>query len=156
MAAADYTCFSPRGELTVTNLYSFIILSTSPQKSFTLTLVKLNVDSLCCRALHWVTIQMLCVSMDEEIPEVSENVVKAITGQKTINQSEVIFFCYSTYICKVLYSVSYSPTYTLYYWGGGRNLRDRYPNKIKPKTICMATYHEGNLSNATVTTHFYY
>ena len=24
---------------------------------------------------------MLCVSMDEEIPEVSENVVKAITGQ---------------------------------------------------------------------------
>ncbi|XP_028323343.1 rab5 GDP/GTP exchange factor [Gouania willdenowi] len=31
------------------------------------------------RALHWVTIQMLCVSFDEEIPEVSENVVKAIT-----------------------------------------------------------------------------
>uniref|UniRef100_A0A3P9IAC0 Rab5 GDP/GTP exchange factor n=1 Tax=Oryzias latipes TaxID=8090 RepID=A0A3P9IAC0_ORYLA len=31
------------------------------------------------RALHWVTIQMLCVSMDEEILEVSENVVKAIT-----------------------------------------------------------------------------
>uniref|UniRef100_A0A3Q3B923 RAB guanine nucleotide exchange factor (GEF) 1 n=1 Tax=Kryptolebias marmoratus TaxID=37003 RepID=A0A3Q3B923_KRYMA len=31
------------------------------------------------RALHWVTIQMLCVSMDEEVPEVSENVVKAIT-----------------------------------------------------------------------------
>ncbi|XP_044077624.1 rab5 GDP/GTP exchange factor isoform X1 [Siniperca chuatsi] len=31
------------------------------------------------RALHWVTIQMLCVSMDEEIPEVAENVVKAIT-----------------------------------------------------------------------------
>ncbi|KAM4545304.1 rab5 GDP/GTP exchange factor [Odontesthes bonariensis] len=31
------------------------------------------------RALHWVTIQMLFVSMDEEIPEVSENVVKAIT-----------------------------------------------------------------------------
>lgn len=31
------------------------------------------------RALHWVTIQMLCVSMEEEIPEVSENVVKAIT-----------------------------------------------------------------------------
>lgn len=38
-------------------------------------------DSLHCRALHWVTIQMLCVSMDEEIPEVSENVVKAITGE---------------------------------------------------------------------------
>ncbi|XP_074467845.1 rab5 GDP/GTP exchange factor [Sebastes fasciatus] len=31
------------------------------------------------RALHWVTIEMLCVSFDEEIPEVSENVVKAIT-----------------------------------------------------------------------------
>ncbi|XP_040036930.2 rab5 GDP/GTP exchange factor [Gasterosteus aculeatus] len=31
------------------------------------------------RALHWVTIEMLCVSMDEEIPEVSENVDKAIT-----------------------------------------------------------------------------
>lgn len=39
-----------------------------------------SVDRLCCRALHWVTIQMLCVSMEEEIPEVSENVVKAITG----------------------------------------------------------------------------
>ncbi|XP_029029320.1 rab5 GDP/GTP exchange factor [Betta splendens] len=32
------------------------------------------------RALHWVTIQMLCVSMDEEIPEVSDNVLKAITN----------------------------------------------------------------------------
>lgn len=31
------------------------------------------------RALHWVTIEMLCLSFDEEIPEVSENVVKAIT-----------------------------------------------------------------------------
>ncbi|KAJ3589049.1 hypothetical protein NHX12_009897 [Muraenolepis orangiensis] len=31
------------------------------------------------RALHWVTIEMLCVAMDEEIPEVSDNVVKAIT-----------------------------------------------------------------------------
>ncbi|KAF3840687.1 hypothetical protein F7725_006549 [Dissostichus mawsoni] len=30
-------------------------------------------------ALHWVTIEMLCLSFDEEIPEVSENVVKAIT-----------------------------------------------------------------------------
>lgn len=27
---------------------------------------------------------MLCVSMDEEIPEVSENVVKAITGQRAL------------------------------------------------------------------------
>ncbi|XP_064840751.1 RAB guanine nucleotide exchange factor (GEF) 1, like isoform X1 [Oncorhynchus masou masou] len=32
-----------------------------------------------CRALHWVTIEMLCVPVDEEIPEVSDNVVKAIT-----------------------------------------------------------------------------
>ncbi|XP_061558004.1 rab5 GDP/GTP exchange factor isoform X1 [Phycodurus eques] len=31
------------------------------------------------RALHWVNIHMLCVPMDEEIPEASENVVKAIT-----------------------------------------------------------------------------
>lgn len=32
------------------------------------------------RALHWVTIQMLCVPIDEEIPEVSDKVVNAITG----------------------------------------------------------------------------
>lgn len=32
-----------------------------------------------------MTIQMLCVSMDEEIPEVSENVVKAITGGKEVS-----------------------------------------------------------------------
>lgn len=32
------------------------------------------------RALHWVTIEMLCVPVDEEIPEVSDSVVKAITG----------------------------------------------------------------------------
>ncbi|XP_028840432.1 rab5 GDP/GTP exchange factor isoform X2 [Denticeps clupeoides] len=31
------------------------------------------------RALHWVTIQMLCVPLDEDIPEVSDSVVKAIT-----------------------------------------------------------------------------
>eukprot|EP00063_Salmo_salar_P077838 XP_014052673.1 PREDICTED: rab5 GDP/GTP exchange factor isoform X2 [Salmo salar] len=31
------------------------------------------------RALHWVDIQMLCVPVDEEIPAVSDNVVKAIT-----------------------------------------------------------------------------
>uniref|UniRef100_A0A3Q4BD85 Uncharacterized protein n=1 Tax=Mola mola TaxID=94237 RepID=A0A3Q4BD85_MOLML len=31
------------------------------------------------RALHWVTIDMLCVPVDEEIPEVSDSVVKAIT-----------------------------------------------------------------------------
>uniref|UniRef100_A0A1A7XTB6 RAB guanine nucleotide exchange factor (GEF) 1 n=1 Tax=Iconisemion striatum TaxID=60296 RepID=A0A1A7XTB6_9TELE len=31
------------------------------------------------RALHWVTIQMLCVSFEDDIPEVYENVVKAIT-----------------------------------------------------------------------------
>jgi len=33
-----------------------------------------------CRALHWVTPQMLCVPVNEEIPEVSDMVVKAITG----------------------------------------------------------------------------
>lgn len=32
------------------------------------------------RALHWVTIEMLCVPVDEEMPEVSDSVVKAITG----------------------------------------------------------------------------
>ena len=31
------------------------------------------------RALHWVTPQMLCVPVNEEIPEVSDMVVKAIT-----------------------------------------------------------------------------
>ncbi|XP_056139952.1 RAB guanine nucleotide exchange factor (GEF) 1, like [Lampris incognitus] len=31
------------------------------------------------RALHWVTIAMLCVPVDEDIPEVSDSVVKAIT-----------------------------------------------------------------------------
>ncbi|XP_057677342.1 rab5 GDP/GTP exchange factor isoform X2 [Corythoichthys intestinalis] len=31
------------------------------------------------RALHWVNIHMLCAPMDEEVPEASENVVKAIT-----------------------------------------------------------------------------
>ncbi|XP_068126275.1 rab5 GDP/GTP exchange factor isoform X2 [Hyperolius riggenbachi] len=31
------------------------------------------------RALHWVTLQMLCVPVNEEIPEVSDMVVKAIT-----------------------------------------------------------------------------
>ncbi|CAF97407.1 unnamed protein product [Tetraodon nigroviridis] len=31
------------------------------------------------RELHWVTIEMLCVPVDEEIPEVSDSVVKAIT-----------------------------------------------------------------------------
>lgn len=35
----------------------------------------------CCRDLHWVTIEMLCVPVDEEIPEVSDSVVKAITGE---------------------------------------------------------------------------
>lgn len=33
------------------------------------------------RALHWVTIEMLCVPVDEEIAEVSDSVVKAITGK---------------------------------------------------------------------------
>lgn len=34
------------------------------------------------RELHWVTIEMLCVPVDEEIPEVSDSVVKAITGRR--------------------------------------------------------------------------
>ena len=37
--------------------------------------------AFCYRALHWVTIEMLCVPVDEEIPEVSDSVVKAITGK---------------------------------------------------------------------------
>ncbi|XP_036165169.1 rab5 GDP/GTP exchange factor isoform X7 [Myotis myotis] len=36
-------------------------------------------SSLQSRALHWVTPQMLCVPVNEEIPEVSDMVVKAIT-----------------------------------------------------------------------------
>lgn len=39
--------------------------------------------SCCYRALHWVTIEMLCVPVDEEIPEVSDSVVKAITGESS-------------------------------------------------------------------------
>lgn len=39
-----------------------------------------NFMTFCCRALHWVTSEMLCVPVDEEIPEVSDSVVKAITG----------------------------------------------------------------------------
>lgn len=41
----------------------------------------LIVTVACCRALHWVTIEMLCVPVDEDIPEVSDSVVKAITGE---------------------------------------------------------------------------
>lgn len=37
---------------------------------------------LCYRALHWVTIEMLCVPVEEEIPEVADSVVKAITGEQ--------------------------------------------------------------------------
>lgn len=43
--------------------------------------VSLTHGSVLYRALHWVDIQMLCVPVDEEIPEVSDNVVKAITGE---------------------------------------------------------------------------
>lgn len=39
--------------------------------------------SCCYRALHWVTIEMLCVPVEEEIPEVSDSVVKAITGESS-------------------------------------------------------------------------
>lgn len=44
---------------------------------------RFNVFS-CRRALHWVTPQMLCVPVNEEIPEVSDMVVKAITGLWTM------------------------------------------------------------------------
>lgn len=39
-----------------------------------------------CRALHWVTPQMLCVPINEEIQEVSDVVVKAITGMHRVNR----------------------------------------------------------------------
>lgn len=55
------------------------------------------------RALHWVTIQMLCVPIDEEIPEVSDKVVNAITGQcgrlnlqqviEILNLNSIKYFC---------------------------------------------------------------
>ncbi|XP_054650075.1 rab5 GDP/GTP exchange factor-like [Dunckerocampus dactyliophorus] len=41
------------------------------------------------RALHWVTIEMLCVPVDEEIPEVSDSVVKAITDVIEIDSRRV-------------------------------------------------------------------
>ncbi|KAF7647731.1 hypothetical protein LDENG_00167790, partial [Lucifuga dentata] len=58
----------------MTRLYKSVFCpeSTDDEKKDLLTQTRI-------RALHWVTIQMLCVSMDEEIPEVSDNVVKAIT-----------------------------------------------------------------------------
>lgn len=54
--------------------------------------------AFCYRALHWVTIEMLCVPVDEEIPEVSDSVVKAITGKSL----------------KVYFSEDYSRTSPLY------------------------------------------
>lgn len=45
------------------------------------------------RALHWVTIQMLCVPVDEEIPEVSDSVVKAITGESAKLGIILSFIC---------------------------------------------------------------
>lgn len=33
------------------------------------------------RALHWVTVQMLCAPVKEEIPAVSDSLDKAITGK---------------------------------------------------------------------------
>nr|XP_057936202.1 RAB guanine nucleotide exchange factor (GEF) 1, like isoform X2 [Doryrhamphus excisus] len=41
------------------------------------------------RALHWVTIEMLCVPVDEEVPEVSDSVVKAITDVIEIDSRRV-------------------------------------------------------------------
>lgn len=37
------------------------------------------------RALHWVTVQMLCVPLNEEIPAVSDSLVKAITGKAAVH-----------------------------------------------------------------------
>lgn len=55
------------------------------------------------RALHWVTIQMLCVPVDEEIPEVSDSVVKAITGGSAKNFLDMIlsFTCFGVLSVKV-------------------------------------------------------
>lgn len=41
------------------------------------------------RALHWVTIEMLCVPVDEEIPAASDSVVKAITDVIEIDSKRV-------------------------------------------------------------------
>ncbi|XP_032402064.1 RAB guanine nucleotide exchange factor (GEF) 1, like [Xiphophorus hellerii] len=41
------------------------------------------------RDLHWVTIEMLCVPVDEEIPEVSDSVVKAITDIIEMDSKQV-------------------------------------------------------------------
>nr|XP_061797257.1 rab5 GDP/GTP exchange factor-like isoform X4 [Nerophis lumbriciformis] len=41
------------------------------------------------RALHWVTIEMLGVPVDEDIPEASDNVVKAITDVIEIDSKRV-------------------------------------------------------------------
>ncbi len=35
------------------------------------------------RALHWVSIAMLCAPVDEQIPKVSDSVERAITGTDT-------------------------------------------------------------------------
>uniref|UniRef100_A0A8C8J0M0 Rab5 GDP/GTP exchange factor n=1 Tax=Oncorhynchus tshawytscha TaxID=74940 RepID=A0A8C8J0M0_ONCTS len=43
------------------------------------------------RVLHWVDIQMLCVPVDEEIPAVSDNVVKAITDIIEMDSKRHIF-----------------------------------------------------------------
>ncbi|XP_061902549.1 rab5 GDP/GTP exchange factor [Entelurus aequoreus] len=41
------------------------------------------------RALHWVNIHMLCVPMDQEIPQVSDNVLKAITDIMEMDSKKV-------------------------------------------------------------------
>uniref|UniRef100_A0A3Q3BP04 RAB guanine nucleotide exchange factor (GEF) 1, like n=1 Tax=Kryptolebias marmoratus TaxID=37003 RepID=A0A3Q3BP04_KRYMA len=41
------------------------------------------------RDLHWVTIEMLCVPVNEEIPEVSDSVVKAITDVIEMDSKQV-------------------------------------------------------------------
>ncbi len=52
------------------------------------------------RALHWVTIQMLCVPVDEEIPEVSDSVVKAITGESA-RMVLLSFSCYFSFFSSI-------------------------------------------------------
>ncbi|XP_074184586.1 rab5 GDP/GTP exchange factor isoform X5 [Rhinolophus sinicus] len=58
----------------MTRLYKYVFCpETTDDEKKDLTIQKR------IRALHWVTPQMLCVPVNEEIPEVSDMVVKAIT-----------------------------------------------------------------------------
>lgn len=48
---------------------------------------------MCFSALHWVSIEMLCVPVDEKLPKVSDSVERAITG--TDIQLLLLFLRYS-------------------------------------------------------------